>query len=110
MLFLYCVICFSPFVGDVETKYVIGYISCAIFAQNILINLPVIIVTSVKANIRKIKIWYLMRKLKKLIKARRGNSEAQRSNSDSVQEESEQIVHASNQLEENKNENQLVQN
>ena len=42
MLVLYTMLCFSPFVHDVNVKFYLGYVSIAIVALHLLINLSFI--------------------------------------------------------------------
>ena len=50
---LYCIMCFSDMVEDVEAQYKVGYVACALVALHFAVNLFRIIWTSIKGIILK---------------------------------------------------------
>ena len=63
MNLLYCILCFSDYVIDVEAQFKVGFVACALVLSNFLVNLLSIMITSIKGLIHKIR----MRNYKKLI-------------------------------------------
>ena len=56
MFVLYCTICFSPFVPDIEVKFLIGYISCITVVAHLCVNLAYITTTTIKMFIYFIRV------------------------------------------------------
>ena len=60
MLTLYTIMCFSDWLyGNVEIKLKIGYVACALVAFHFLLNLSLIIVTTVKVTKRRLRMRFL---------------------------------------------------
>ena len=58
MLLLYCTLCYSPFVPDIEVKFNIGYLSGIIIISHLIINLVFITINTIKLLIVAIKRQY----------------------------------------------------
>ena len=56
MNLLYCIMCFSDFLQDVEVQLTIGYIACGLVALHFIINLFLILHTTVRSLIRKVRL------------------------------------------------------
>ena len=63
MSVLYSMICFSSFVPDLNAKQLIGYYCCFVVASHLLLNLYLILSTSIYGLKLKIKLWLARRKL-----------------------------------------------
>ena len=48
MCVLYCIICFSPFVPDIEVRQAVGYFCCLIVSLHLAINLLIISVSTLQ--------------------------------------------------------------
>ena len=60
MLTLYTIMCFSDWLTDhVEIKLKIGYVACALVAFHFLLNLSLIIVTTIKVTNRRLRMRFL---------------------------------------------------
>jgi hypothetical protein len=64
MMVLYTMICFSPFVSDVNAKLKIGYVCMLVVGGHLAINMFLIVFTSVQGLKFKFKIWMARKKLK----------------------------------------------
>ena len=67
MFVMYNIMCFTPFVPDVEVRYKLGFVVCALITFNILVNLS----RMVKPALRSIWYDYKIRKAKKEYKTYR---------------------------------------
>jgi len=65
MCVLYCMICFSPFVPDIEAKQVMGYFCCFLVSLHLAFNLYLILGSSTRGLILKGKLWLARRRLSK---------------------------------------------
>lgn len=65
MLTLYNMICFSPFVPDLEAKQKMGYFCCLVVASHLFLNLYLILSTSFYGLKVKAMVWLARRKLSK---------------------------------------------
>jgi len=65
MFVLYNMICFSPFVPDLNAKQLIGYFCCFVVASHLLLNLYLILSTSIYGLKVKAMLWLARRKLAK---------------------------------------------
>lgn len=65
IVFMHCMMCFSTLVADVEAKHKMGYVSCLVFSVNIMINLSIILVQSIRDQIQRVKGWWAKRQNKK---------------------------------------------
>jgi hypothetical protein len=63
MFVLYNMICFSQFVSDINAKQLIGYFCCFIIASHLLLNLYLILSTSIFGLKIKVLLWFARRKL-----------------------------------------------
>jgi biopolymer transport protein ExbB/TolQ len=63
MMTLYNMLCFSPFVPDLEAKQKMGYFCCLVVASHLLLNLYLILSTSVYGFKVSLKLWLARRKL-----------------------------------------------
>ena len=66
MFVLYCTMCFSPFVPEIEIKFLIGYISCLTVGAHLFINLAYITTTTIKMFIYFTRVYCAKRGLFKL--------------------------------------------
>ena len=55
MNLLYCILCFSDYVTDVEAQFKVGYVASTLVLLNFLVNLMLITITSLKGLIHKIR-------------------------------------------------------
>jgi hypothetical protein len=58
---IYFVMCFSQLVPDDSAQNFVGYGFCFMLAVHIVINIAIIIITSVSDAIRKFRRWYFIR-------------------------------------------------
>ena len=65
MFILYNMICFSTFVTDLNAKQLIGYFCCFVVASHLLLNLYLILSTSIYGLKVKVMLWLARRKLAK---------------------------------------------
>ena len=65
MLVLYTMMCFSPFISDVQTKYNIGYVSNGFVALHLLINVGIISYATFKQTKREYRLRYYKKNLEK---------------------------------------------
>lgn len=65
MLVLYTMMCFSPFIYDVQTKYNIGYVSNGFVALHLLINVGIISYATFKQAKRDYRLRYYKKNLEK---------------------------------------------
>ena len=65
MFMLYNMISFSPLVPEIQTRFYVGYFCCIVEAFALAANLYLIIFSSIKGAILRIKIWYAKRDLMK---------------------------------------------
>jgi hypothetical protein len=65
MCVLYCMICFSPFVPDIEAKQGMGYFCCFLVSVHLAFNLYLILGSSTRGLILKGKLWLARRRLVK---------------------------------------------
>ena len=65
MFILYNMISFSPLVPEIQTRFYVGYFCCIVEAFALAANLYLIIFSSIKGAILRIKIWYARRGLMK---------------------------------------------
>jgi hypothetical protein len=65
MFVLYNMICFSTFVTDLNAKQLIGYFCCFVVASHLLLNLYLILSTSIFGLKVKALLWFARRKLAK---------------------------------------------
>lgn len=63
MFMLYNMISFSPFVPEIETRFSMGYFCCFVEAFALAANLWLIMMTSVRATIFKVRVWFAKRHL-----------------------------------------------
>ena len=63
MNLLYCILCFSDYVIDVESQFKVGFVACALVLINFLVNLLSITIVAIKGLFHKIR----MQNHKKLI-------------------------------------------
>jgi hypothetical protein len=63
MFVLYTMICFSPFVPDMNAKQLIGYFCCFVVASHLLINIYLILGTQAQGLKLHLKFWLARRKL-----------------------------------------------
>jgi hypothetical protein len=63
MSVLYSMICFSSFVPDLNAKQLIGYYCCFVVASHLLLNLYLILSTSIYGFKLKTQLWLAHRKL-----------------------------------------------
>ena len=61
MFMLYNMFSFSPFVPDIETRFKMGYFCCVVEALALAGNLWLILSSSVKGMILKIRVWFAKR-------------------------------------------------
>jgi hypothetical protein len=85
MIMLYNMICFSPFVPDVEARFRMGYFCCVVEALALALSIFFIMSESLKAIILKVRIWFAKSEKRKLrikyLRARaRGNVMRRRRN------------------------------
>lgn len=66
MFVLYCTMCFSPFVPDIEVKFKIGYLSCFTVSSHLVVNLAYIIKRTIKMFIYNIRVSYAKKTLFKM--------------------------------------------
>ena len=64
MLSLYLMQCLTEFVPEAETRYMIGFVLCGIVGINLASNMGVLVVSSIKNFIWKIKVYRFKRKQK----------------------------------------------
>lgn len=65
MFMLYNIISFSPFVPDIETRFIMGYFCCIVEALALAINLWLIMSSSIRGAILKVKIFFAKKHLSK---------------------------------------------
>jgi len=65
MSVLYCMMCFSPFVSDIEAKQTMGYFCCFLVALHLAVNLYLIVASSFRQILLRAKLWLALRKLSK---------------------------------------------
>ena len=70
LLIMYTMMCFTDFIPDVQMQYKVGYISCGLIVGHLLVNLGLMLYSSLKRLYLKIKKNYLLRKRKQVIEAR----------------------------------------
>ena len=58
MSMLYCIFCFSSFVPDIETRFKIGYFCCVVEAFALVGNIQLIMSSTIRVMIVKIKVWF----------------------------------------------------
>ena len=58
---LYNMFCFSPFVPDIESRFAMGYFCCVVEALALAVNIWLIMGSSIRGMIAKIKIWFAKR-------------------------------------------------
>jgi hypothetical protein len=58
MFMLYNMICFSPFVPDIEARFKMGYFCCVLEALALAVNICLITTESFKAIILELKVFY----------------------------------------------------
>lgn len=63
MCLLYCMICFSPFVPDIRTRQIIGYISCLLVLIHLALNLYLILASLFIELKVKVRLWYALKRL-----------------------------------------------
>ena len=63
MLMLYNMICFSPFVLNVEARFKMGYFCCVVEALALAFNLFLMMSESLSSIILKMRVWFAKRKL-----------------------------------------------
>ena len=63
MLTLYNMLCFSPFVPDLEAKQKMGYFCCLVVACHLFFNLQIILRTSFNGIKLKVLVWFARRRL-----------------------------------------------
>ena len=68
---IYFVMCFSDLVTDFFAQTVVGYAFCALLAVHIVINILIIMFSSVVTNIKKFRRWLFIRKHKRIAKLKR---------------------------------------
>ena len=66
MLALYCTMCFSPMIEDIDTKFQLGYVSCIIVGTHLLANLFFITGNTIKLLILKVRVRFAQNKKKKM--------------------------------------------
>lgn len=59
---MYTIICFTPWVESIETKVKIGYVSCFLVTLHFVVNLTIILQTSLRATILDRKTTILINK------------------------------------------------
>jgi hypothetical protein len=57
MCVMYCMMCFSPFVPDLEARQGMGYFCCLIVSVHLFINLFLISSTSIYEFRQRLKMW-----------------------------------------------------
>ena len=55
MMTLYTIMCFSGWISDVEIKFKLGYVACALVTFHFLLNLSLIIVITVRVTKRRLR-------------------------------------------------------
>ena len=65
MCVLYCMMCFSPFVPDLEAKQLMGYFLCSLVSAHLAFNLYLILGTSVRAVILSARFWLARLRLRR---------------------------------------------
>ena len=58
---MYTMMCFTDFVADLETQYKVGFVSCGLVVSHLLINVSIMLKTSVKQIIMKFKRWLMLK-------------------------------------------------
>ena len=66
MLALYCTMCFSPMIEDINTKFQIGYVSCIIVGTHLLANLFFITGNTIKLLILKVRVCFATSEKRKM--------------------------------------------
>lgn len=66
MLALYCTMCFSPMIEDIDTKFQLGYVSCIIVGTHLIANLFFITRNTIKLLILKARVRFALNKKKKM--------------------------------------------
>ncbi len=64
LFIMYTMMCFTDFVPEIETQYKVGYISCGLVVSHLLINISIMLKTSIKQIVMRIKRWIMLRKHK----------------------------------------------
>ena len=65
MMVLYTMLCFSPWISDVELKFNIGYICIGFVVIHLLVNLSIIFGATVSILKQRFRMYMAMRHLKK---------------------------------------------
>jgi hypothetical protein len=66
MIMLYNMICFSPFVPDIEARFRMGFFCCVVEALALALSILFIIRESLKSIILKLRIWFAKSEKRKL--------------------------------------------
>jgi uncharacterized membrane protein (DUF485 family) len=61
---LYFVMCFSDFVPDIFAQNIVGYIFCGMIALHTVVNILLIVITSIISYIHRIRRYFFIRKHK----------------------------------------------
>ena len=56
MITLYSIICFSPLIDEVQTKFYLGYVAISIVVIHLIVNLSMIFVSTLNLVKRKCKL------------------------------------------------------
>ena len=56
ILLLYTMMCFTPWISDVETKYQTGYLSCLLVAFHFVFNISIMLVASLRTLVTQCKV------------------------------------------------------
>ena len=68
---MYTMMCFTDFVADLETQYKVGFVSCGLVVGHLLINVSIMLKTSVKQIIMRFKRWLMLKKHKATMNKKR---------------------------------------
>lgn len=63
MVVMYHLLIFTPFVPDIETQFLMGYVVCCAVGAHLLINIGIMIKMGSADIIKKFKIWFQKRSL-----------------------------------------------